>query len=155
MGNRGEFGRLASLTAGGQRCLGIVAPDDGQIVNLFAATATGAPGRSIEDRSDFPVSPEDRAVRLGDRRAAAALGLAAVLAACGGGADDLTLVETTPSIIKILVPSDLPEGIGTWLNTAERRAREHCAEYGRDALYIGRTPSARPGWPSVVSFACR
>src|SRR5690606_34453878 len=97
MGNRGEFGRLASLTAGGQRRLGIVAPDDGQIVNLFAATATGAPGRSIEDRSDLPVSPEDRAVRLGNRRAAAAFGLVAVLTACGGGADDLTLVEDRKS----------------------------------------------------------
>lgn len=77
------------------------------------------------------------------------------LTGCGGnGSDGLTLVNETPDMVKILVSPDLAGGVSAWLGEAERRAQEHCAQYGGEARYIGRTPSPRPGWPSVVTFAC-
>lgn len=77
-----------------------------------------------------------------------------VLAGCGSGeSDGPPVVTATPDMVEILLPDDFPGSVASLQNAAERQAQKHCAEYGRQARYIGQTPRVG-NWPIVATFAC-
>ncbi|WP_119462424.1 hypothetical protein [Rhodospirillaceae bacterium SYSU D60014] len=76
------------------------------------------------------------------------------LAGCGiGEPDGPPIVNATPNMVEILLPDDFPGSVASLQRAAHRRAAEHCADYGRQALYIGQTPRVG-NWPIVATFAC-